>query len=117
MKYFVLLVGYGEMPLWDDLSPEEQQDGMERHERFAEACAERDGVEIVGGEALGYDSATTLRTSAAGEMTITNGPFAEATEHIGGFYVLESPDLETVIELCRILPGYDIEIRTVVDVG
>lgn len=117
MKYFVLLAGYGEMPLWDDLSPEEQEEGMARHYAFSEACAARVGVDIVGGEALGYASATTLRTNAAGEMTITNGPFAEATEHIGGFYVLESPDLETVIDLCRILPAYDIEIRTVVDVG
>lgn len=118
MKYFVLLAGYGEMPLWDDLSPEEQQEGMERHDRFAVACAERDGVEIVSGEALSDGStACTLRTSAAGEMTVTNGPFAEAAEHIGGFYVLESPDLDTVIELCRILPGYDIEIRPVLDVG
>lgn len=118
MKYFVLLAGYGEMPLWDDLTPEEQRAGMQRHWDFGRACEERDGVAIVAGEALADSSAaTTLRTSSAGELTITDGPFAEAAEHVGGFYLLEAPDLDTVIELCRILPAYDIEIRPVIDVG
>ncbi len=50
-------------------------------------------------------------------MVITDGPFAESTEQIGGFYVVEAPDLDTMTDLCRILPGYDIEIRPVVDMG
>ena len=118
MKYFVLLAGSGELPLWDELTPEEQQAGMERHDEFGRACGAREGVEILAGEALGEGTtATTLRTGRSGEMTITDGPFAEAAEHVGGFYLLEAPDLDTVIELCRILPPYEIEIRPVVDVG
>lgn len=115
MRYFVLLAGEGEMPRWDDLSPEEQEAALAEHTAFGEACAARDGVEILGGEALGDGStATTLRTRG-GELTITDGPFAEAAEQIGGYYLLEAPDLDTVIELCRILPAYDIEIRPVLD--
>lgn len=117
MKYFVLLAGYGEMPTWDELSPEAQEAGMAQHIAFAEASDAREGVEIVSGEALGEGSmATTLRTSG-GEMSVTDGPFAEAAEQIGGFYLLEAPDLDTVIDLCRILPGYDIDIRPVLDLG
>ncbi len=117
MKYFVLLAGYGEMPPWDDLTPEEQEVVMSQHGAFADACTERPGVEIVGGEALGEGSmATTLRTRS-GELTITDGPFAEAAEQIGGFYLLEAPDLDTVIDLCRVLPAYDIDIRPTVDTG
>lgn len=117
MKYFVLLAGYGEMPTWDELGPEAQEAEMARHIAFAEACEAREGVEIVSGEALGEGSmATTLRTSG-GEMSVTDGPFAEAAEQIGGFYLLEAPDLDTVIDLCRILPGYDIDIRPVLDLG
>lgn len=117
MKYFVLLAGYGDLPVWDDLTPEEQQEGMAEHGAFAKACAARDGVEIVSGEALGDGStATTLRTRDA-TMTITDGPFAEAAEQIGGYYLIDAPDLDTVIDLCRILPAYDIEIRPVLDVG
>jgi hypothetical protein len=61
--------------------------------------------------------ATTLRTNRAGEMTITDGPFAEAAEHVGGFHLLEAPALDTVVGLCGILPPYDIGIRPVVDPG
>lgn len=115
VKYFVLLAGFGEMAPWDELTPEEQEAGMAKHVAFDEACGARPGVEILGGEALGDGSmATTLRTQG-GEMTVTDGPFAEAAEQIGGYYVLDAPDLDTVIELCRILPAYDIDIRPVLD--
>jgi hypothetical protein len=115
MKYFVLLAGYGEMPAWEDLTAEEQSAGMAQHGAFDEACSARPGVELLGGEALGDASmATTIRTRG-GQTTVTDGPFAEAAEHIGGYYVIDAPDLDTVIELCRILPDYDIEIRPVLD--
>ncbi len=50
-------------------------------------------------------------------MTITDGPFAEAAEQIGGFYLIDAPDLDTVIQLCKVLPAYDIEIRPVPDMS
>ena len=115
VKYFVLLAGYGDMTPWDELTPEEQEAGMAKHVAFDEACAARPGVDILSSEALGDGSmATTMRTRG-GEMTVTDGPFAEAAEQIGGYYVLDAPDLDTVIELCRILPAYDIDIRPVLD--
>jgi hypothetical protein len=115
MKYFVLLASYGELPSWDELSAEEQEAQMVQLGAFGEACATRPGVEILSEAPLGDGStATTLRTRG-GEMTITDGPFAEAAEQIGGFYLLDAPDLDTVIELCRILPAYDIDIRPVID--
>jgi len=115
VKYFVLLAGYGEMAPWDEMTPEEQEAGMAQHVAFDEACSARPGVEIVSGEALGDGTmATTLRTRG-GEMTVTDGPFAEAAEQIGGYYVLDAPDLDTVIELCKVLPAYDIDIRPVLD--
>jgi len=117
MKYFVLLAGDGELPSWDGLTSEEQETFLAELGAFDEACAALPGVEILGGEALGVGSmATTLRTRG-GEMTITDGPFAEAAEQIGGYYLLEAPDLDTVIELCRILPAYDIDIRPVLDMS
>ena len=115
MKYFVLLAGMGEIRPWEDLTPEEQDEAMAKHVAFDEACAAQPGVDIVSGEALGDGSmATTLRTRG-GEMAITDGPFAEAAEQIGGYYVLDAPDLDTVIELCKVLPPYDIDIRPVLD--
>lgn len=117
MKYFVLLAGYGDMPDWDDLTPEQQEEGMAKHGAFDAACAERSGVELLGGEALGEGAmATTMRTRG-GEVTVTDGPFAEAAEQIGGYYLVDAPDLDTLIDLCRVLPAYDIEIRPVLDPG
>ncbi len=115
MRYFVLLAGYGELPSWDESTAEDQETQMAQLGAFDEACADRPGVEILSQAPLGDGStATTLRTRG-GETTITDGPFAEAAEQIGGYYVLDAPDLDTVIELCRILPPYDIEIRPVLD--
>jgi hypothetical protein len=115
MKYFVLLAGYGELPSWVELTAEEQEAQKAQLGAFDEACAARPGVEILSQAPLGDGSvATTLRTRG-GEMTITDGPFAEAAEQIGGYYLLDAPDLDTVIELCRILPAYDIDIRPVLD--
>ncbi len=82
MKYFVMLAAEGTQ--WDELSPEEQQADMERLEEFDRVCAARDGVTIVASEAL--DSATTsttVRISQTRDVTITDGPFAEAAEQIG----------------------------------
>ena len=115
MKYFVLLAGYGETKPWDQLTAEEQEAEMAKHGEFAEACEAKEKVELLGGEALGDGTvATTLRTRG-GELTVTDGPFAEAAEHIGGYYLLEAPDLASVIAVCRSLPAYDIEIRPVID--
>ena len=116
MKYLVLLVGYGEMTPWEEESPEEQQAVMEQHYAFDQACGDREGVAILSGEALVEASlATTVRTRG-GERTVTDGPFAEAVEHLGGFYLIKSPDLDTLLDLLTVLPPYDIEIRPAFEV-
>ena len=117
MKYFVLLAGDGEDGPWDEMTAQAQEAAMAKHGAFGEACEQRPGVEMMGGEALGDGSmATTLRTRG-GEMAVTDGPFAEAAEQIGGYYLVEAPDLDTIVDLCRELPPYDIEIRPVLDLG
>jgi hypothetical protein len=116
VKYFVTLVGEGTP--WDELSAAEQQADMERLEEFDRVCGSREGVEILAGEALeNGTTSTTLRISQGREVTITDGPFAEAAEQIGAFYLLQAPDLDTVIEVCQVLPSYAIDIRPAVDYG
>lgn len=117
MKYFIMLAGDAGMTPWEELSPEEQGALFEKFGAFDAACTERAGVEMIAGEALQEGSlATTMRTEN-GKVTITDGPYAEATEQIGGFYLIEAPDLDTMTSLCEILPDYDIEIRPVADMG
>ena len=117
MKYFVMLASDSDEGAWEDLTPEQQEDEMARHEAFGEACNQAEGVELVGGDALGDGSmAKTLRTRN-GELTVSDGPFVEAAEKIGGYYLVNAPDMDTVVELCRVLPSYDIDIRPVLEVG
>ena len=115
MKYLVLLIGDGELPPWDSLTEEEQVVGMAKFEEFDAACEGREGVEIVSAAALGPAStATTLRTRG-GALAVTEGPYAEAIEGLGGFYLIEAPDLDTVLDLLQVLPAYDMQVQPVIN--
>ena len=46
MKYLVLLIGDGELPNWNTMTPDEQAAVMQQFEQFDAACRERDGVKI-----------------------------------------------------------------------
>jgi hypothetical protein len=72
------------------------------------------GAARVGGAGLkGTMAATTVRTSN-GSKTIHDGPFAETKEQLGGFYLIEAPDLDAAIAIAKKVPVLQdgaIEIR------
>lgn len=114
MKFLVLI--YQDEEIWRNATPAEQERYYAEHEAFAAAVPER-GCTLLGGEALvGVASATTVRRRGT-HVEVTEGPFAETTEQLGGFYLLEAPDLDAVTELVRLLPEYTLEIRPVADMG
>lgn len=115
MKYLVLLIGDGDMPAWDTQSPEEQGAAMQRFVDFDAACEAREGVEILAEEALSGGASATVMTTRSGKVTLTEGPYAEAVEGLGGFFLMEVPDLDVLVELLTVLPPYDIQISPVVD--
>ncbi|QIM17501.1 hypothetical protein G7066_00045 [Leucobacter coleopterorum] len=113
MKYLLLLTGDGDVPAWDGLSEAEQAALMERFEQFQVECDAR-GVEILAGEALKTgESATTVRRSGGGARVVSEGPYAAAYEGLGGFFLVETPNLDLLLELSDILPPYDMELRPV----
>jgi hypothetical protein len=117
VKYLVLLIGDGELKPWSEHSEEEQREVMGRFAAFDAACADRDGVELLAGEALaGPRDATTLRTRG-GRLQMTEGPYAEVIEGMGGFYLVEAPDLDVLVDLLGVLPPYDIQVTPTVDVS
>jgi hypothetical protein len=73
---------------------------------------------FVAGEALRpVTTATTIREKD-GQTVITDGPFAETKEGLGGFYLIQAPDLDAAIALAAKCPGArlgSIEVRPVVD--
>jgi hypothetical protein len=75
---------------------------------------------MVGGEALhGPDSATTVRLRD-GEQVVTDGPFIETKEVLGGYYVIEVEDLDAAIDWATRVPNVrtgSVEIRPVMDLG
>ena len=98
----------------DDASPEGQrqfQHWMSYTQELAESGA------LKGGEALEpTQTATTVRVRA-GETLLTDGPFAETKEVLGGFYLVEAPDLDAALALAARIPavrmGGSVEVRPV----
>lgn len=117
MKYLVLLIGDGEEQPWASLTEAEQGALMQKFGEFDAECQAREGVEILGGEALGGPSDATVMRTRGGEVTLTEGPYAEALEGLGGFYLVESPDLDTLVDCLRKLPRYDMQIAPVLDMS
>jgi len=76
-------------------SPEDMQAFMERIEAL-EADMRAGGAFVFTGGLHGPDAATVVR-SDEGAMLMTDGPFAEAKEHIAGFYVINAEDLDEAL--------------------
>jgi hypothetical protein len=110
MEYALLI--YGDEKVWASRDEEQDRENNARHERFAAMLAERDAMR--GGKELALaSSATTLRHDGD-EVSITDGPFAETAEVLGGFYVVEAADLDAAIALAKQLPERVVEIRPIV---
>jgi hypothetical protein len=86
--------------------------GMEAHGRFAEQVAEH-GAKIVGGNAL---EPTPTATSVRGDV-VTDGPFAETKEALGGYYLIEAADLDQALEIAKLCPAPygGVEVRPVME--
>lgn len=77
-------------------TPEEMQAFMQRVIAL-EAEMEDTDTFVFGGALHGVDAATTVNVDG-GEPLVTDGPFAEAKEHIAGFYVINADDLDAALE-------------------
>src|SRR5579871_6315495 len=97
-------------------SPEQMATEMPRWERFTQEL--RGAGAMKAGDALHpADSATTVRVRD-GETLITDGPFAETKETLGGYYLIDVPDLDTALRYAAKMPNITygtVEVRPVVD--
>ena len=76
-----------------------------------------DGVYVNGEAIQGADTATTVREQD-GEIQLIDGPFAETKEYLGGYYVIETPDLDKALEYASRMPNLYygcVEVRPVWD--
>jgi hypothetical protein len=115
MKYVLMFTSRPDLAAGAD--PEAAQVPYKRvYEWFGEHAEE---LADSGAELLGVETATTVRFAPDGPV-VTDGPFNEAKEVIGGFSVLDVADLDAAIAVTRSwplleLPGVAVEIRPMVE--
>ncbi len=75
---------------------------------------------MLGGEALqGVETATSLRVRG-GKVETMDGPFATTKEHLGGFYIIDAPDLDAALKYAAMIPSANygtVEVRPVMIFG
>lgn len=108
MEFLILL--YGDEKGEEALPKEDLRAIVERHQAYG-AQLRSEGRLVYGTGLRGSDSATTIRRSTG---QITDGPYADTKEQIGGFYLVDCADLDEAIEIGKNVPdspGLTIEIR------
>jgi hypothetical protein len=110
-KYAILI--YDDPAGYANMAPEAWGAVVDAHSAFVKSVFELGGS-LAGGEALAN---TTTATSIRGGSTVTDGPFLETKEALGGFYVVEARDLDHALEIAKGCPAPfgGVEVRPVVD--
>ncbi|MGD9573560.1 MAG: YciI family protein [Thermoleophilia bacterium] len=114
MRYLLLI--YADETTWTDATPEEIEAMMVAHGAFSEATG-AEGI-LRGGEALQPTTTATTVRVRDGEAMLTDGPFAEAREQLGGFYIVECDTLDEAIGAARRVPEAlhgAVEVRPIME--
>jgi hypothetical protein len=102
MKFVLLL--YGNPEYWAKTPSDQVEEDLRLHGEFVKYLEEQ-GIKQVGGEAVqDAPTAVTVRRGGRGELRVTDGPFAETKEQLGGFYVIEAADLAQAVEVAKKCP-------------
>jgi hypothetical protein len=113
MQYLLMI--HSDEREWGALSEDEQNTVREEYGRFAQRA--RESGKLLGGDELqATDRATTVRVKG-GETVLTDGPYAETKEALGGYFLVEADSIDEAVELARQLPAPrtrgGVEIRPV----
>jgi hypothetical protein len=113
MQYMLLI--YGEPGRWESAPEEERNEVRGRYVALAAELREREAY-VDGNELQDVAAATTVRV-VAGETEITDGPFAETKEALGGYFLIEAESLDEAIEWAAKIPAAAdgaVEVRPLV---
>ncbi len=109
MTQYMILI-YEDEASYETATPEVFGQISQEHTDFM-AGVEQHGAKLLGGEALQpTGTATTVRGS-----DVTDGPFVETKEALGGFYLVDAPDLDTALAIGKRVPARfgGVEVRPV----
>lgn len=112
MKYLLLI--YGNEGHWGTLKEAEQMKIYQEYTAFTEDV-KKSGQYLGGNELKPVETATTVRVRN-GKRTVTDGPFAETKEQLGGYYLMEAKDLDEALDLAARIPSVrwgSIEVRPI----
>ncbi|MFC0629420.1 YciI family protein [Kribbella deserti] len=114
-----MLLIYSNAESWDSLSAEQRDEFARSHAELSAELAE--SGQLVSSAGLADPITTTTVQVRNGARTTTDGPYAEAKEHLAGFYLIECDDLDQAIAYAARLPDAEyvaVEVRPVmVDAG
>jgi hypothetical protein len=111
MRY--LFLGYADQDAERRWTPAELDAVIEEHASFAGRMRE-EGRYVFGAGLDARDAPAVVRRNGAGDFVVTDGPFAETSEQIGGLYVLDCADRAEALALAKQMPhtpGVAIEVR------
>jgi hypothetical protein len=116
VKYLLLI--YADEQGFETMGDDQRQAVYKEYDEFANDLASKG--QMVGGDELApTTSATTVRVRD-GERLVTDGPFAETKEQLGGYFLVDVEDLDAAIEAASRIPTArtgSIEVRPVHDGG
>ena len=113
MQYLILI--YDEEKKWADMPKAEAEKMFGQYGKYTQELMQS-GVMKGGAQLKPVATATTLRTKG-GKLVTTDGPFAETKEQLGGFYLIDVPDLDSALKWARQVPSVhtgSIEVRPLV---
>ena len=116
MQYLLLI--YGSETGWASM-PQDQMMAM-YGEYFAYTESIKASGHYIGGNPLQPTSTATTVRVRDGKRSVTDGPFAETKEQLGGYYLVEAKDLDEATELASRIPGAkvgSIEVRPIQQMG
>jgi len=111
VKYMLLIIGQ-----FDDTTAEPAT--SEAFEEYQKAIHDA-GVLVDGNPLGGIDTATTVRVRD-GKPVVTDGPYAETREFVGGYMIIDVPDLDAALDWATRNPGSRfgrVEVRPIVDMS
>jgi hypothetical protein len=116
MKYMLLI--HDDEKGWGKVSEAERQRIYGEYGQFTQQIIEA-GQFVAGSELQPTTTATSVRVRE-GKRLVTDGPFAETREQLGGYYLVEAKDLDEAIGIAARIPSArtgTIEVRPVVEMG
>ena len=113
-EYVVLLPG--NESTWEAATEEQKTQMYARHGEFARLLSER-GHKVVGGNELTHSRGAKVVRGDLDAATVTDGPYAETVEQLTGYYVVDTDDLDDLLQVCGLLAGAEgvVEVRGTVD--